>query len=177
MKIPEPRGPISAGLLGLLAGPPGAGSKATAKLDRVIRRQLPLAGDVIDDDDIRLTLFCLHELHYGGLEGVDDRWEWSPALIALRQLLEEAFERALRDAAQPATRQVQLPPAEDLDSDGVAALLFELASQDSGPSMSRYVAKKATREQLSEFLVHKSVYQLKEADPHTWAIPRRAWAG
>ena len=173
MKIPEPRGPISAGLLGLLAGPPGAGSKATAKLDRVIRRQLPLAGDVIDDDDIRLTLFCLHELHYGGLEGVDDRWEWSPALIAL----EEAFERALRDAAQPATRQVQLPPAEDLDSDGVAALLFELASQDSDPSMSRYVAKKATREQLSEFLVHKSVYQLKEADPHTWAIPRRAWAG
>ncbi|MDQ1622533.1 MAG: hypothetical protein QOH19_951, partial [Actinomycetota bacterium] len=65
MKIAEPRGPISAGLLGLLAGPPGAGS------------------------------------------------------------------------------------------DGVAALLFELASQDSGPSMSRYVAKKAAREQLSEFLVHK----------------------
>jgi hypothetical protein len=174
MKIPEPRGPISAGLLALLAEQPGAGSKATAKLDRVISGQLPLAGDVINDDDIQLTLFCLYELHYGGLDGVDDRWEWNPALIALRQLLEEPFERALRDAAQPSTPQLQLPPAEDLDSDGVAALLFELASQDGGPSMSRYVAKKATREQLSEFLVHKSVYQLKEADPHTWAIPRLA---
>ena len=40
--------------------------------------------------------------------------------------------------------------------------------------MSRYVAKKATVEQLREFLIHKSVYQLKEADPHTWAIPRLA---
>jgi hypothetical protein len=34
------------------------------------------------------------------------------------------------------------------------------------------VAKKATKSQLQEFLIHKSVYQLKEADPHTWAIPR-----
>jgi hypothetical protein len=38
--------------------------------------------------------------------------------------------------------------------------------------MSRHVAKKATLGQLREFLVHKSIYQLKEADPHTWAIPR-----
>ena len=37
--------------------------------------------------------------------------------------------------------------------------------------MSRHVAKKATLGQLREFLVHKSIYQLKEADPHTWAIP------
>ena len=34
------------------------------------------------------------------------------------------------------------------------------------------MAKKATAEQLREFLIHKSLYQLKEADPHTWAIPR-----
>lgn len=27
-------------------------------------------------------------------------------------------------------------------------------------------------EQLREFLIHKSLYQLREADPHTWAIPR-----
>lgn len=26
--------------------------------------------------------------------------------------------------------------------------------------------------QAKEFLIHKSVYQLKEADPHSWAIPR-----
>jgi len=171
MKIPEPRGPISAELLGLLSGQPGA-SAVPPDLEQLVRRELPLAGDVIDDGDTQLALFCLYELHYGGLDGVDDRWEWNPGLIGLRQLLEESFERALRDAAQPPTPQVRVPPAENPDSDGVASLLFELASQDSGPSMSRYVAKKATLEQLSEFLIHKSIYQLKEADPHTWAIPR-----
>jgi hypothetical protein len=105
---------------------------------------------------------------------VDDRWEWNPGLIAVRQVLEESFERALREAAELSAGQVQLPPVVDLDSDGVAAILFELASQDCGPSVSRYLATKATLEQLSEFLIHKSVYQLKEADPHTWAIPRLA---
>jgi hypothetical protein len=31
-------------------------------------------------------------------------------------------------------------------------------------------------EQVLEFLVHRSAYQLKEADPHSWAIPRLAGA-
>ena len=30
----------------------------------------------------------------------------------------------------------------------------------------------ADLEQFREFVVHRSPYQLKEADPHTWAIPR-----
>jgi hypothetical protein len=30
----------------------------------------------------------------------------------------------------------------------------------------------ATLEQFREFLIHRSAYQLKEADPHSWAIPR-----
>jgi hypothetical protein len=29
-----------------------------------------------------------------------------------------------------------------------------------------------TIEQFREFAVHRSAYQLKEADPHTWAVPR-----
>jgi hypothetical protein len=29
-----------------------------------------------------------------------------------------------------------------------------------------------TREQMLEHVVHRSAYQLKEADPHSWAIPR-----
>ena len=32
--------------------------------------------------------------------------------------------------------------------------------------------RRATHEQWCEFLTHRSVYHLKEADPHTWAIPR-----
>ena len=30
----------------------------------------------------------------------------------------------------------------------------------------------ATLEQAREFLIHRSAYQLKEADPHSWVIPR-----
>ena len=32
--------------------------------------------------------------------------------------------------------------------------------------------RRATAEQFREFLVHRSLYHLKEADPHSWAIPR-----
>jgi hypothetical protein len=34
------------------------------------------------------------------------------------------------------------------------------------------VAERASLEQVRELAVHRSAYQLKEADPHTWAIPR-----
>jgi hypothetical protein len=71
-----------------------------------------------------------------------------------------------------AAEGVTLPPAAELTSDAVADILFGLAASDTGPSVSRFVAKKATLDQLKEFLIHKSIYQLKEADPHTWAIPR-----
>lgn len=172
MKIPEPRGPISAGLLAILAGPPGSDPSAHAGLSQLVRDRLPLVEDLIDDDDIQLALFCLYELHYGGLDGVDERWEWNPGLIGIRQLLEEPFEEALRTAARLAVPAAEAMSTEQPDSDGVAALLFALAAEDNGPSLSRYVAKKASVEQLREFLIHKSIYQLKEADPHTWAIPR-----
>jgi hypothetical protein len=38
--------------------------------------------------------------------------------------------------------------------------------------LSSYVRGRATVEQVREFVVHRSAYQLKEADPHCWAIPR-----
>ena len=177
MTVPAARGPISAGLFRLLAGSPGDDPAAMGALQDLAAAQLPLTDDIIDDGDVQLTLFCLYELHYGGLDGVTDRWEWNPGLIALRQLLEEPFEHALRDAARPYAGADhsgldQPDSAAGLDSDAVAEILFGLAAQDGGPGMSRHVAKKATLEQLREFLIHKSIYQLKEADPHTWAIPR-----
>ena len=50
--------------------------------------------------------------------------------------------------------------------------LRAIADADDGPSLSRHVEREATLEQVREFLVHRSAYQLKEADPHSWAIPR-----
>jgi hypothetical protein len=174
MKIPEPRGPLTRTLFSALACVPGSdeGGAAVEELRLLVTPHVAVSSDIIGDDDVQLALFCLYELHYSGLEGISDEWEWEPGLLQVRRLMERPFEAALRAAAASAARDVTLPPAPELTSDAVADLLFGLAASDTGPSVSRFVAKKATLDQLKEFLVHKSIYQLKEADPHTWAIPR-----
>ena len=56
--------------------------------------------------------------------------------------------------------------------DELPELLFELAGGDQGVSLSRYLGRSGTTDQFRELMVHRSAYQLKEADPHSWAIPR-----
>ena len=172
MKVPTPRGPVSTALFSALAELPGSNGEALDALQRAVAGHLPATLDIIGDDDLQLTLFCLYELHYSGLEGVSDDWEWAPELLRVRQLLEKPFEAALREAAAAAAGDLELPAQARVSSDEVADILFGLAARDSGPSLSRYVAKQASLGQLKEFLIHKSIYQLKEADPHTFAIPR-----
>lgn len=162
MKIPAPRGRVSATLLDLLRHRSGV---AYTDLDQVLGEALAATPDLLRDEDLQLTLFCLYELHYSGLDGVADAAEWDPELIRLRARLEAAFEEVLRDV-------VPLPDLPEPRSADVAQVLFDLAAEDSGPSVSRYVASKASVDQLREFLVLRSIYQLKEADPHSWAIPR-----
>jgi hypothetical protein len=50
--------------------------------------------------------------------------------------------------------------------------LLQLAASEDGTSLSRYLETKGTAEQFLEFVIHRSAYQLKESDPHSWAIPR-----
>lgn len=164
MKLPSPRGPVSTALLDVLQKAP-VSDDATAALLQEVQTALEQQENIVTDDDLQLTLFCLYELHYGGLEGADERWEWNPGLIECRNRIEEVFEAALRSA-------VELPRLDATDSDAVASVLFEMTGKEGGPSMSRFLAKKADLGQLREFLIHKSIYQLKEADPHTFAIPR-----
>ena len=47
-----------------------------------------------------------------------------------------------------------------------------MVAEDDGPSLSRFLQSRATVDQFREFVIHRSAYQLKEADPHSWAIPR-----
>jgi Iron-containing redox enzyme len=113
------------------------------------------------DDDLQLALYLCYELHYRGLPGVDDRWEWEPSLLALRGVLEREFEAELR-------RDVPAPPprrAIDLE-------LRAIEDADDAPSLSQYLEREGTLEQFLEFVAHRSAYQLKEADPHSWALPR-----
>ena len=65
-----------------------------------------------------------------------------------------------------------LPDLPEPTVDDVARALFALTAEDGGPSLSRYLAKRATGQQALEFLVQRSIYTLREADPHSWAIPR-----
>lgn len=146
--LPSPRGPLSAAVLSHLMG--GQTTFATSL------RACPL-----DDDDLHLALYCCYELHHRGLPGVDDSREWDPALIGFRSLLEREFERSL----------LRIAPLRDVDDP--AADLSAL-SMGAGPSLSKYMSEEGTIEELREFAAHRSIYQLKEADPHSWGIPRFA---
>ena len=164
MKIPAPRGGVSAALADMLrSGRPDP--TAYESLHLQVEEALAGTADLLRDEDLQLALFCLYELHYSGLDGVADDAEWDPELIRVRARLEAAFEEVLR-------RTVPLPELPAARSEEVAETLFALAAADDGPSVSRFVASKASVEQLREFLVLRSVYHLKEADPHSWAIPR-----
>jgi hypothetical protein len=154
--LPEPRGELSAYLLGELRAPVHALSAVPP-----VRPSDPLA-----DEDVQLALYCLYELHYRGFGGVDESWEWEPSLLAFRAELERAFEGAVRDAVGTVPAAIA---AEESDS-----ALRAIMEADDSPSLSLYLAREGTRDELLEFVVHRSAYQLKEADPHSWAIPRLA---
>lgn len=156
MRVPQSRGPVSARLVEALAGPPGK-----VRLGEV----RPSFGGAVVDEDLQLALYVCYELHYRGFAGVDDRWEWDPDLLALRSLLEQEFERDLRRRVGPLAAE---------NPTDVPAALTTLVSGASGPPLARYLQRSATLEQFREFVVHRSVYHLKEADPHTWAVPRLA---
>jgi hypothetical protein len=122
--------------------------------------------DALRDDDFQLALYVCYELHYRGFAGVDDRWEWEPTLLAARRELESLFELELICAAGGRERDTAA-------NVGIPARLRDVVDAGAGaPSLSAFSETRATRRQLEELAIHRSAYQLKEADPHTWAIPR-----
>ena len=145
--LPAPRGPLSAGVLTALhhGGPP---------------QDLP---PVIEPygEDAQLTLYCLYELHYQGFAGVDPEREWDLDLLRVRQELELAFLAALR---------ADVPPGDDVEHE-IAELLTEPVDAE-GTGVSHHLLRAGEAWQLREYLAHRSIYHLKEADPQAWVIPR-----
>jgi hypothetical protein len=156
------RGPLSSQLLGVLREEP----HPVPQLSALAQELVASTPDPLTEEDLQLTLLALHELHHQGWPGVADRWEWHPDLLQLAAVLEEALECSLRGLVAHRLPSTRVEPAD------VPAALAELVRADDGPSLSRYLARHGTRWQYAEFLAHRSIYHLKEADPHTWAIPR-----
>jgi hypothetical protein len=115
-------------------------------------------------------LTLIYELHYQGIAGVDGRWEWHPDLLAATAELEAAFERDLRRLTDPRI------PVEQVAPEGIPQALTALIKADAGPSLARHVARHASVDEVRELVTQRSLYHLKEADPHTWAIPRLSGA-
>jgi hypothetical protein len=154
------RGPASSAVLSALTG-----ESDPASVVEVARDAVAASRGILRDDDLQLALFALYASAYGAIDAFDADLEWDVELLRARQAIEEPFERALR-------AEVAVPDMPEPTADAVARALFALTAEDSGPSLSRYLARRATTEQAVEFLVQRSIYTLREADPHSWAIPR-----
>jgi hypothetical protein len=142
---------VSSAVLGALAGSPGPISVPS-----------PTDVDPLADDDLQLALYVCYELHYRSFAEVDEAWEWDPRLLTIRAELEALFEAALR-------RAIAVRPVEP---EAVEAELRRMVADDDGPPLSRTLEREASLERFREFMIHRSAYQLKEADPHSWAVPR-----
>ena len=163
--LPAAFGPLSTAVRRALTGPPSH--------DHLTR----IGTSVRDSDpyglDLQLALTMCYELHYRGFAGVDPAWEWNPTLLQLRADLERVFLAGVRRDVGPiapdqtAAAEMEAIAAEPIDDSGGTGPSYHL--RDSG-----------TWQQMCEYFVHRSLYHLKEGDPHAWAIPRlmgRAKAG
>ncbi|MCW2734341.1 MAG: hypothetical protein JWR13_5157 [Mycobacterium sp.] len=153
-KLPTAVGPLSATVLELIAGRPPRRN--------LIRIDAPVGNADPYGLDLHMALHVCYELHYRGFAGVDERWEWDAGLLHLRATLEQAFEDALRqEVGEPDEGDTALAEMEALSVEPV-----------DGEGLSYFLRDEGTWEQMREYFVHRSIYHLKEGDPHAWLIPR-----
>lgn len=148
--LPEPRGEVSAYLVDRLRTSPHDLTDLPNPTDD------PLTGE-----DFALALYLLYELSYQGVQDVDDGWEWQPSLLQFRGRLEHGLLDRVRDEIG------ELEPPED-----IVGFLKRLFEGDGGRSVAGWCEARGRLVHLREQAVLRSAWQLKEADPHTWVIPR-----
>lgn len=170
--VPAPAGPLGEGVRELLAGTPHRDLDAALPFTlpatlpaglRAALEELPADRGLLADLDAQRTFFTVQELAYRGLVGVDPDWNEHPAVAAVRMLLGDAVEAAIRDRVGPVE-----PLGED---DPVARLRTELDAVDS-PSLSSHLAREGTVGHYRDLVRFRSLYHLREADPHSAAL---AW--
>lgn len=147
--LPTPRGPISAAIVhALRSGDPLAAD--------------PHGGEVAAadpwGDDLQLALTVCQELHYGGWRGVDAAREWDPGVVALRVALEDRFLAVVDEGGGP--------------GGSVAEELAALLRGGGDEGASAYLESRGSRREYADYFAARSIYHLKEGDPHAWVIPR-----
>ncbi|MCG8969252.1 MULTISPECIES: iron-containing redox enzyme family protein [Streptomyces] len=146
-QLPTARGPLSAAVGSYLLG----------------RGPLPRPEEVAAaspyGDDLQLALYQCYELHYRGFADVSPGLEWDPGLLRTRAALEDRFLSALRADT----------PVHDSVADAVGALLVEPVD---GKGVSHFLRDEGELWHLREYAAQRSLYHLKEADPHAWVLPR-----
>lgn len=153
-KLPHPRGPLSTTVIDLIAerAPHGHLQRIESSLGDADPYGL----------DLQLALAVCYELHYQGFADVDPRWEWNAGLLHLRGRMEDALLAALRRDVAPMG-----------DDESVEAEMAKLSLEPTtGTGPTWHFLADGTWEQAQEYFVHRSIYHLKEGDPHAWAIPR-----
>ncbi|HEY7051784.1 MAG TPA: iron-containing redox enzyme family protein [Mycobacterium sp.] len=147
--------------------PEAAGPLSAAVLELLRTQESPISASAVADADsygldLQLALYVCYELHYRGFVGVDPELEWNPDLLRFRAELEGNFVTAVRaevgeiSSGDTAEAEMDAMSVEPVDAEGLSYHL-----RDAG-----------TWEQMREYFVHRSLYHLKEADPHAFAIPR-----
>lgn len=155
-------GPLSEFSLAVLEDP-----RRTPSVEPVIALEVE---DPLGDLDFQRALYCLNEIRYREYAGVDPDAEWHPNVTDWWYLLARRFEDALLAA-------VAQEPAVDVGRRGrTGDEIASIIESADGPSLSGFVLEHPTLHHLREFSIHRSAYQLKEADPHTFALPRLAGA-
>ncbi|MGH3886697.1 MAG: iron-containing redox enzyme family protein [Pseudonocardiaceae bacterium] len=146
--LPTARGPLSTVVLDALRG-----ATAVPSWPADVEQADPCG------EDLQLALYCCYELHYRGFAGVADELEWDLGLLGLRRDLERSFLTALR---------ADVPGGTDVAAE-VDALLVERVD---AYGVSHHLRRAGQLWQLREYVAHRSLYHLKEADPQAWVIPR-----
>ncbi len=151
MQLPPARGPLSGWVIGRLHGDTDLTPPSIAG-----EHQAPWA-----DEDLQLALWCCYELSYRGFDAVPAEAEWDPEILAFRAGLEQPWSDWLRATWWP-----------EATTEPVSTQLRRMVDADDGPPLAAYLRRQADLTQFAEFVANRSVYQLKEADPHSFGIPR-----
>ncbi|MGP4007342.1 iron-containing redox enzyme family protein [Streptomyces sp. 4N124] len=144
---------------------PSARGRISAAVEEYLLGAGPLPSDAnitgapAYGDDLQLALYLCYELHYRGFAGVPPDHEWDPDLLRLRAVLEHRFLSALRADT----------PVHDTVDGSLAEILVEPVN---GSGVTHYLCDEGELWQLREYAAQRSLYHLKEADPHAWVLPR-----